>query len=120
MSADINIFKDFDINYMSMVKIANREFVEVEGRRDIEVEIMAGTKTLNNVSYVPKIKQNLVSVEQLLEDDYSLSFNKGICKIRDCQGTLLLSAKIMNRSFNLDWKEAFMSMSINVSINYIL
>ena len=40
--------------------------MKVEGKGAIEVETMLGTKTLKNVLCVPKINQNLVSVEQLI------------------------------------------------------
>jgi hypothetical protein len=94
--------------------------VKVEGKGAIEVETMSGTKTLKNVLYVPKINQNLVSVGQLLESGYSLSFNVGMCNIRDKMGMLLLSAKMMNRSFNIDWKEACLSVNTCVYTDSIL
>lgn len=66
--------------------------------------------------YVPKISQNLASVGQLLEVGYSLSFNDGLCNIKD-EGILLLSVKMMNKSFNLDWNESFMSVSMCVNVD---
>jgi hypothetical protein len=36
-------------------------------------------------------------------------FNDGVCDIKDKKGVLLLSTKIMNRSFNVDWKEVCLS-----------
>jgi len=81
---------------------------------------MSCTKTLQNVLYVRKINQNLVSVRQLLESGYSLSFNDGICNIRDKIGILLLPVKMMNRSFNIDWKEACLSVNTCVYTDSIL
>jgi len=81
---------------------------------------MSGTKTLKNVFYVRKIKQNLVSVRQLLEFGYSLYFNDEMCNIRDKIGILLLSVKMMNRSFNIDLKEACLSVNTCVYTNSIL
>ena len=89
--------------------------MEIEGKGEIEVETMAGTQILKDVLYVPKITLNLVSVGQLLESGYSLSFKRGLCKIKDSQGTLLLSVKMMNRSFNLDWNDSY--MSVNMCVN---
>ena len=111
MTTDLSLFKDLDKSYMSKVRTGNEEYVKVEGKGVIEVETMSGTKTLKNMLYVPKINQNLVSVGQLLESGYSLSFNDGMCNIRDKMGILLLSAKMMNRSFNIDWKEACLSVN---------
>ena len=81
---------------------------------------MSGIKTLKNVFYVRKIKQNLVSVRQLLEFGYSLYFNDEMCNIRDKIGILLLSVKMMNRSFNIDLKEACLSVNTCVYTNSIL
>ena len=66
MSVDMSLFKDLDKNYLSRVRIGNEDYVKVEGKGAIEVETMLGTKTLQNVLCVPKINQNLVSVEQLI------------------------------------------------------
>ena len=55
--------------------------------------------------YIPKINQNLVSVGQLIESGYSIFFNDGVYDIKDKKGVLLLSAKMMNRSFNVDLKK---------------
>jgi hypothetical protein len=83
--------------------------VKVKGKGAIEVETLSGTKTLKNVLCVPQINQNLVSVGQLIESGYSIIFNDRVCDIKDKNGVLLLSAKMMNRSFNVDWREACLS-----------
>ena len=43
---------------------------------------------------------------QLIESSYSMFFNDDI---KDKKGVLLLSTKMMNRSFNVDWKEVCLS-----------
>jgi hypothetical protein len=120
MTADLSLFKDLDKSCMSKLRIANEKYVKVEGKGAIEVEKISGTKTLKNMLYVPKINQTLVSVGQLLESGYSLSFNDGMCNIKDNMGILLLSAKMMNRSFNIEWKEACLSVNTCVYIDYVL
>jgi hypothetical protein len=70
---------------------------------------MPGTKTLKIMLYIPKINQNLVSVGQLIESGYSIFFNDGVYDIKDKKGVLLLSAKMMNRSFNVDLKKVCLS-----------
>ena len=54
---------------------------------------MSNTKTLNNVLYVPKISNNLVSVGQIIESGHSILFNDEICDIKDRKGVLMLSKK---------------------------
>jgi hypothetical protein len=109
MTADLSLFRDLDKSYLSRVRIGNGDHVKVKGKGAIEVETLSGTKTLKNVLCVPQINQNLVSVGQLIESGYSIIFNDGVCDIKDKNGVLLLSAKMMNRSFNVDWREACLS-----------
>jgi len=45
----------------------------------------------------------------LIESDYSIFFNDGVCDIKDKNRVLLLSAKMMNRSFNVNWNEVCLS-----------
>ena len=75
MTADLRLFKDLDTNFLSKVRVGNGEYMKVEGKCAIEVESISCTKTLKNMLYVPKINKNLVSVGQLLEFGYLLSFN---------------------------------------------
>jgi hypothetical protein len=105
MTTDLSIFRNLDKNYISRVKIGNGDFVRVEGKGAFAVETKAGTKILNNVLYVPQLNHNLVSVGQLMESGYSLLFDDGVCNIKDKNGVLLLSTKMLNRSFNVDWKK---------------
>ena len=105
MATDLNIFRNLDKSYISRVKISNEDFVRVEGKGAIAVETKACTKILNNILYVPQLNHNLVSVGQLMESGYSLLFDDGMCNIKDKNGVLLLSTKILNRSFNIDWKK---------------
>ena len=109
MTADLSLFRDLDKSYLSKVRIGNGDFVKVEGKGAIAVEILSGTKILKNVLYVPKINQNLVSVGQLIGSGYSIVFNDGVCDIKDRNGVLLLSVKMMNRSFNVNWNEVCLS-----------
>jgi hypothetical protein len=62
MTAYLSLFKDLDKSYLSKVKIGNGDYVKVEGKGAIEVETMSGTKLLENMLYLPKINQNLVSM----------------------------------------------------------
>lgn len=79
MTADMRMFNTLDSSYESRVKMANGQYINVESRGDVDIETIAGMRTFDKVLYVLEIKQNLVSVGQLLEDGYSLSFINGIC-----------------------------------------
>ena len=114
------MFKYLNKSYLSKVRIGNGDFVEVEGKGSIQVETLSSTKILNNVLYVPKLSQNLVSVGQLLESDYSLLFNRGVCEIKVKHGVLLLSTKMVNRSFCIDWKNLCLSANTCEESNSVL
>ena len=79
--------------------------MKVEGKCAIVVETMSSTKTLKNMLYIPKINQNLISVGQLIEFGYSIFFNDGVCDIKDKKEMLLLSVRMMNKSFNVIGKK---------------
>ena len=40
-----------------------------------------------------------------MESEYSLLFNDRVCNIKDKNGVLLFPKKMLNRSFNVDWKK---------------
>jgi hypothetical protein len=47
---------------------------------------------------------------QLIESDYPISFNDGVCDIKEKKkGLLLLSVKMINWSFNVDGREVCLS-----------
>ena len=56
MTAEIKMFNTLDSNYESRVKVANGQFVSVEGRRDVDIETLADKRTFDKVLYVPEIK----------------------------------------------------------------
>ena len=53
MSAEMSMFENLDLNYKSKVKIANGQYVSVEGREEVEIETLAGTRNFEHVLYVP-------------------------------------------------------------------
>ena len=62
MTHETAIFKNLDISFKTTIKLNNREYINVKGKRVITVETSLGTKFIHNVSYVPNISQSLLSV----------------------------------------------------------
>ena len=85
---------------------------KLKEKNAIVVDTMAGMKIIRNVMYLHQLNQNLVSVGQLLEIGHSLSFKKGLCSIKDDKGVLLLSTRMMNKSFNIDWNKSYLNANI--------
>lgn len=105
MTSEIATFKKLDKSYNSRVKIGSGEFLEVKGKGEISVETPAGTKLISEVLYVPDIDQNLLSVGQMLEKQYSLLFKNKTCTIMDPAGNELMQVKMKDRSFSLRWNK---------------
>ena len=67
MTYDQGLFKEFDKTVTSKVRIGNRAYISVKGKRTVAIKGHRGLKLISNVLYVPEINQNLLSVGQLLE-----------------------------------------------------
>ena len=115
MAAEPCMFENLDLEYKSKVKVANGQYVSVEGRGEVDIETLAGTRKFKHVLYVPEIDQKLISVGQLLEVGYSLFFDNGMCTIKDDLGIPLFTTKMNNRCFSIDEKQTHISMNISAS-----
>ena len=69
-----------------MLKIGNGGYVDVKGRGTVVVKTNSGMKLISDLLFVPDISQNLLSVGQMLENQYSLQFKDNQCIIFDPYG----------------------------------
>ena len=76
MASEISMFKELDITCTSKVRIGNGDFIEVKGKGVVAVETPSGIKLIFDVLFVAEIDQNLLSVGQLSEKNYSLVFKR--------------------------------------------
>lgn len=97
--------KKLDQSFVYKVTIGNEECVDLKGKGVVAVETPAGTKYISNVLLVSEIKQNLLSVGQMLERNYSLFFKNMSYTIFDPSGCELMSIKMRDKSFPLEWKK---------------
>ena len=93
---------------LTLIKVANGYYVEVKGKGDIDVETPSGTKFISNVLLIPEIRQNLLSVGQMLENHYALHFKDKSSIIYDPPGNELMTMKMKERSFLVDWNQIAM------------
>ena len=89
---------------MLRVRIGNEQYIEVKGKGTVAIKGFAGIKLIYDVLLVPKIDQNLLSVGQLLEKDYSVVFKNKMCVIADSNG-VVFSVKMNSKSFSLNWNK---------------
>ncbi|KAA8524024.1 hypothetical protein F0562_010545 [Nyssa sinensis] len=100
------MLRDLDETYSSKVKIGNSDYVKVKERGTAGVKTTSGIKLIPDVLFVPNISQNLLSVGQMLEKEYSLQFKDNQCNIFDSSGAKLVYVKIRNKSFFVNWEQA--------------
>jgi hypothetical protein len=114
MAHDEELFKELDKTIASKVTIGNGESVDVKGKRVVAVKTLSGTKYISDVLFVPELNQNLLSVGQMLEKHYTLHFKDMKCTIFDHVGCELMSIKMRNRSFPIEWKQTAIHASPSV------
>ena len=102
MSFNAKMFKDLDESFILKVKIGNGELLEVKGKGVVVVKTPTGTKLISDVLFIPKLSQNLLSVEQMMEKGYSLEFKDNACTIYYPHGAELLRVKMKSKSFTLE------------------
>lgn len=94
--------------------------MKVKGKGMVKVETLSCKKSLKNIVYVPKINQNLISVGQPIQFGYLLFLNDGVCDIKHNKGVWLLTIKMMDKSFSVDWKEVYLCANTIVENDYVL
>ncbi|GKV37176.1 hypothetical protein SLEP1_g45235 [Rubroshorea leprosula] len=105
MTPNESCFKSLDKSFTSKVRLGNGELVEVKGRGVATVDTPTSIKLIYDVLFVPEISYSLISVAQLVENKYSLHFHDKLCDVFDEFGDLLLSVKMLDKSFPIEWKE---------------
>jgi len=100
MTHDKTLFKDLKPTKVSKVRIGNDSYISAKGT--IQISTISGIKTISDVLYVPDIDQNLLSVGQLLEKGFKVSFENQHCVIFDTTGREILKVKMRFKSFSFD------------------
>ncbi|KAK2986204.1 hypothetical protein RJ640_001283 [Escallonia rubra] len=89
------------------VKLGNGSIVQAQGKGTIGVQTKQGTRFIRDILLVPDLQHNLLSLGQLLENDYSLQFQDKCCIIYDKRGSKDVVTKIKkekNRSFPINFR----------------
>ncbi|XP_024441578.1 uncharacterized protein LOC112324164 [Populus trichocarpa] len=103
MTFDITLFKDLQSTEISKVRIGNGDYISAKGKGTIAIATNSGTKTISDVLYVPDIDQNLLSVGQLIEKGFKVTFEDQCCLIYDAAGQKILQIK-MREVAGVFWK----------------
>ncbi|KAL0540527.1 hypothetical protein IC582_020535 [Cucumis melo] len=104
MIGNRSIFVTLDESFQSEVKTGDNTRLQVKGQGDILVKTKKGIKRVTSVFYVPGLKYNLLSIDQLLQRGLKVSFQGDICAINDQAGVLIAKVKMTaNKMFSLNF-----------------
>jgi len=96
-------FVNIDDKVKSKIKFANNSSVIAEGIANVMIQRKDGQHSfINDVLYVPNMKNNLLSLRQLLENGYSMHMEDSQLKMFDSNGRLILKVPLSrNRTFKI-------------------
>ena len=108
MANDKSIFNDFNDTIKVKDESGNSVMVESKGKGTVMVETKKGTRLINDVLLVPNLKENLLSIGQMIEKGYALHFEGDTCTIYDNYNRRQVIAKVKmdkgTRSFPISFK----------------
>ena len=113
MSKDEGLFNQLDKSIKTKVKLGNGTVVEAQGKDSVAVQTKENTKYIHDVLSIPCLTQNLLSVAQMLQNGYSLSFKDKCCYIYDPYDELIAKLPMIDKSFPLNWN------SVCENVNYV-
>nr|KYP58379.1 Retrovirus-related Pol polyprotein from transposon TNT 1-94 [Cajanus cajan] len=122
MAKDQSIFKDIDNSVKVKVRLGNGTMVESQGKGTVMVETKKGTRLIKDMLLVPNLKENLLSIGQMMENGYSLHFERDICKIYDSKRVEIGQVKMekRNRSFPLSFNHGTnIAMKVEVDDSWL-
>ncbi|XP_060182940.1 uncharacterized protein LOC132612881 [Lycium barbarum] len=102
MTYDKSLFKELKPTEISKVRIGNGDQILIEGKGTVVIKTSSGNKTILDVLYVPNIDQNLLSICQLVEKRFKVSFEDKHCFINDVTGKEILKIKMRGKNFSFD------------------
>ncbi|XP_016649776.1 PREDICTED: uncharacterized protein LOC107881166 [Prunus mume] len=83
MTGDRKLLADIRINVIGKVQMPTGELVNVVGRSNLVIDTSKVRKYIKEVMYLPRLKENLLSVGQMDEHGYYLLFGGKMCSIFD-------------------------------------
>lgn len=86
------------------IQVANGEILNSKGCGDVSVELTTGTVTIEDVTYVPEVPHNLLSVKKIADKGYTIVFDSNGGRIYDkchVSGNVVHVAEIRNGLYKL-------------------
>ncbi|KAI5344111.1 hypothetical protein L3X38_011988 [Prunus dulcis] len=120
MTGKEDLLVDIDRKVTAKVEMGTGQLVEVTGKGTIVVETKAGKRHIKEIMLVPGLKENLLSVGQMIEHGYYLVFGDHKVEIYNDSSHTNLVAKVQmkgNRSFPLKL-QAEMHFAYRASVDH--
>ena len=93
-------FFDFDDKFKESVKLGDNSRMAVKRKGSIKLKIEGITQVITDVFYIPELKNNLLSIDQLQQRNLTIVFKQDMCKVFHNERCLLMSSKMStNRMF---------------------
>ena len=104
MCGQRDLFDDLDETIQGLVTFGDTSKVPFKGKGNIPIKLKNGDHSyIVDVYYIPTIKQNLVSISQLMEKGYTLYTKNFHLTIIDYNGRLIAYVKMFkNRMFPIN------------------
>jgi len=102
MCGDKSNFNEIDESFRHVVKLGNNTKMNVFSKGNVKLNVNGVTHVIQDVFYVPELKNNLLSIGQLQEKGLPIMFKLGGCNIYHPHKGLILQIKMTpNRMFIL-------------------
>ena len=75
MCGNKEYFSDIDESYRDSVKLGNNSSTAVIGKGNVRLNMNGNTYTVTRVFFVPELRNNILSIEQLQEKGLAFCFN---------------------------------------------
>ncbi|KAK2409368.1 hypothetical protein QL285_044798 [Trifolium repens] len=114
MANDESIFRDIDDSIKVKVRLGNGTVVESKGKGTVMVETKKCTRFIKDVLLVPNLKENLLSIGQMMEKSYILHFEGDTCSTYDNHKRHEIAKIKMekrNKSFPINFKYTLIPQS---------
>lgn len=90
MTGAREVFSDLDTSVADMVRFGDGSQVQIEGCGTVLFDCKNGEHhALANTYYIPRLTANIVSCDQLDDNDFEILIKGGVMRVRDGQGGLL-------------------------------
>ena len=102
MCGDRTMFSEIDDRFRQLVRLGNNTWMNVIGKGRVKLLLNEINYAMSKVYYVPKLKNNLLSIEQLQEKGLAILIQGGVCKIyHPYKGLIIDTNMSANRMFIL-------------------